>query len=479
MRDGDAAFNVGIATIDVTPVNDDPFAQDDSASLPEDGGAVPIAVLGNDTALPDGGESLVITSVTQGQHGTVGIGGGGLFATYIPDADYNGPDSFTYTISDGSGGSDTATVDVTVTSVNDDPDANNDTATVDEDGNAQAIDVLANDSFAPDTGETLKVTSVSQGLHGTVVIAPGGGGLTYEPNGEYSGPDTFLYTIDDGNGGSDVASVTVNVVNDAADRLEVVTTSGPTTFKEVLPPLLPAPVVVDAGILVGTGLEGVITSATVKIASGYVKKKDKLMFTTLGAIKGSFNVGTGTLTLKGTASQDLYETALQSVVYVNASPAPVDGTRVIAFQVKDAAGTGEIATKLLRVEGVNTKPILTLTGPPLTYKNRGKPLSAATTLKLTDVDNDRMQGAIITLAGFQPGDELLVTAKPKSGISAVYLNGVLTLTGNATKAAYLAALKSLKFKTTPSAPAGVRTISITVFDGDLNSDQVPRTLTVV
>ena len=243
-----------------------------------------------------------------------------------------------------------------------------------------------------------------------------------------------------------------------------------------MPPLLP--VVVDAGILVGTGLEGVITSATVKIASGYVKKKDKLMFTTLGAIKGSFNVGTGTLTLKGTASQDLYETVLQSVVYVNASPAPVDGTRVIAFQVKDAAGTGEIATKLLRVEGVNTKPILTLTGPPLTYKNRGKPLSAATTLKLTDVDNDRMQGTI-TLAGFQPGDELLVTAKPKSGISAVYLNGVLTLTGNATKAAYLAALKSLKFKTTPSAPAGVRTISITVFDGDLNSDQVPRTLTVV
>ena len=231
VRDGDAAFNVGIATINVTPLNDDPAAQDDSASVPEDGGAVPIAVLGNDTALPDGGESLVITSVTQGQHGTVGIVGGGLFATYIPDADYNGPDSFTYTISDGSGGSDTATVDVTVTSVNDDPDANNDTATVDEDGNAQAIDVLANDSFAPDTGETLKVTSVSQGLHGTVVIAPGGGGLTYEPNGEYSGPDTFLYTIDDGNGGSDVASVTVNVVNDAADRLEVVTTSGPNNIQ--------------------------------------------------------------------------------------------------------------------------------------------------------------------------------------------------------------------------------------------------------
>jgi hypothetical protein len=79
-------------------------------------------------------------------------------------------------------------------------------------------------------------------------------------------------------------------------RLEVVTTNGLTTFTEN-----GGPVLVDAGVRVGTGLEGVITSATVKFTAGYVKNKDKLQYVARPGIKGSFNVATGTLSLKGTA----------------------------------------------------------------------------------------------------------------------------------------------------------------------------------
>ena len=86
---------------------------------------------------PDTGETLTVTAVTQGTNGTVAITGGGTGVTYTPDANFFGTDSFTYTISDGNGGTDTATVNVTVTTVNDAPDAVDDAATVAEDSGRQ------------------------------------------------------------------------------------------------------------------------------------------------------------------------------------------------------------------------------------------------------------------------------------------------------------------------------------------------------
>ncbi len=75
------------------------------------------------------------------------ITGGGTGVSYTPAANYFGTDSFTYTICDGNGGTDTATVTMTVTTVNDNPDAVDDTATVAEDSGANAINVLANDTL--------------------------------------------------------------------------------------------------------------------------------------------------------------------------------------------------------------------------------------------------------------------------------------------------------------------------------------------
>ena len=98
-----------------------------------------------------------------------------------------GRTTFTYTISDGNGGTATGTVNVTVNNVNDNPTAADDTATVDEDSGANAVNVLLNDSFAPDVGETLTITAVTQGAHGSVVITGGGTGLTFAPSANYFG----------------------------------------------------------------------------------------------------------------------------------------------------------------------------------------------------------------------------------------------------------------------------------------------------
>jgi len=98
-------------------VNDKPIKNKDTATTNEDS-PVDIAVLSNDTD-PDG-NSLVVSSVADAPHGSTSVNPDGTIR-YTPDPDYNGTDSFTYTISDGAGGSATGTVNVTIIPVNDAP----------------------------------------------------------------------------------------------------------------------------------------------------------------------------------------------------------------------------------------------------------------------------------------------------------------------------------------------------------------------
>ena len=141
--------------------------------------------------------------------------------SFTPAADLFGSATITLVLMDDggvlNGGVDTTapvSFTITVVSVNDVPTANNDTFTVDEDSVAQSLDVLANDSPAPDSGETLTITVVGtpdQG--GSVVIAGAGTSLSYTPAGDFFGVESFDYTISDGNGGVATAMVTVTVNN--------------------------------------------------------------------------------------------------------------------------------------------------------------------------------------------------------------------------------------------------------------------------
>ncbi len=217
VSDSELESNTATVSITIDPVNDNPTANNDEATVAEDSGANQIDVLSNDSILPDTGETLTVSTVTQGANGSVSITNGGADISYTPAADYFGADSFTYTISDGNGGSATATVDVTVTNVNDNPTANNDTATVAEDSGSNSIDVLTNDSILPDAGETLSVTGITQGANGSVSITNGGANVSYTPAANYFGADSFTYTVSDGSGGSATATVnvTVTAVNDS------------------------------------------------------------------------------------------------------------------------------------------------------------------------------------------------------------------------------------------------------------------------
>ncbi|HET8639482.1 MAG TPA: Ig-like domain-containing protein, partial [Solirubrobacterales bacterium] len=190
------------ATVSVTIacVDDLPVAVNDSASLSEDAGASAIDVLANDTDA-DGGPKSVVSKANGGQ-GTVSITGGGSGVSYTPDANYCGPDAFTYTLNGGS----SATVSVTIACVDDAPVAVNDSATLNEDASATAIDVLANDTDVD--GGSKAVGSKTDAAHGTVAITGGGTGLTYQPEADFCGGDSFTYQL---NGGSQ-ATVSVAVV---------------------------------------------------------------------------------------------------------------------------------------------------------------------------------------------------------------------------------------------------------------------------
>jgi VCBS repeat-containing protein len=190
-------------------------AVDDSSTVTEDATATAVPVLSNDSDVE--GDPFNITAVNQPAHGTVVITGGGTGLTYQPNPNYCGPDPFTYTVTGG----DTATVSMTVTCVNDQPVAVNDSATFNEDAVPAAIPVLANDTDIENDPRT--ISSATDPAHGTVTLSGGTAGarttLTYQPDAEYcnnppgTNLDTFQYTI---NGGSvATVSVTVNCVDDA------------------------------------------------------------------------------------------------------------------------------------------------------------------------------------------------------------------------------------------------------------------------
>ncbi len=217
-NDGSADSNTVTVMITVNQVNDAPDAVADSYSTDEDTVLTVIApgVLANDSD----SDSATITAVLVSDvtSGSLTLNANGGF-TYTPDANFNGADSFTYKATDGLADSSSVTVTITVNPVNDAPDAVDDTA-ITNDETSVVINVLAND-IDPDS-DTLTVIAVSIPAHGTAVINADYS-VTYTPAVSYSGADSFTYTISDGNGETDTATVSVNVVGDLGDAVEAPT----------------------------------------------------------------------------------------------------------------------------------------------------------------------------------------------------------------------------------------------------------------
>jgi VCBS repeat-containing protein len=166
----------------------------------------PALLLANDIDVD--GDFLQIIAVNNAQHGSVTLSGNGD-VIFTPDANYSGPASFEYTVSDGHGGYDTAKVAIYVSPVNDAPSARTDLFITNED---TALTLTANQLASDIESDVLTITSVQNPVNGTVALISGN--VIFTPAANYSGPAAFTFTISDGQGGvtTETVSIVVNPV---------------------------------------------------------------------------------------------------------------------------------------------------------------------------------------------------------------------------------------------------------------------------
>lgn len=217
-RVSDGTVNSAAATVSISiaAVNDPPVATARSASTNEDA-AVAITLAGTDTE----GSSLSYTILTQPSKGS--LSGTPPNVIYTPALNSNGADSFTFRVSDGSANSAAATVSLSVAAVNDIPVAN--VASVSTPKNTPVAITLAGSDVE---GGPLTYSVVSSPSKGVLSgVAPN---LTYTPNSEITGADSFTFRVNDGTANSAAATVSISVA--VANTVPVATSRSVTTAED-------------------------------------------------------------------------------------------------------------------------------------------------------------------------------------------------------------------------------------------------------
>ena len=200
---GEANVRETVALVENSP----PVAVDDAFSIMGDQ-QLGAGILANDSD-PDG-DPLSVALENDAAHGTLSLAAGGLF-TYMPNEGFTGTDSFTYFASDGQADSNPATVTIAVGAVNHAPQAENDGYATELDqplAVAAESGVLANDTDAD--GDPLATVLVAGPDHGTLTLAADGS-FEFTPHADFRGQDSFTYRASDGQGASNLASVSIAV----------------------------------------------------------------------------------------------------------------------------------------------------------------------------------------------------------------------------------------------------------------------------
>ena len=219
---GSQLSNIANVIITVNPLNDPPTANTLNGATNQD---IPttLTLSGSDVD----SSSLTFAVASAPAHGALGSINSTTCSTgipvtctaqitYTPTANYNGSDMFTFTANDGAANSSPGAATITVNYVNYPPVAKNDVFMEQRDTVNNSLTVLADNGSGPDSdqnGDTLTIIGVgTPNMGGSVSINASQNALLYTPAAGFIGNETFTYTISDGNGGTDTATVTVNIV---------------------------------------------------------------------------------------------------------------------------------------------------------------------------------------------------------------------------------------------------------------------------
>ncbi|WP_221797202.1 beta strand repeat-containing protein [Oceanobacter mangrovi] len=436
VSDGNGGTAQATVTITVDPVNDAPVAVNDSYRVDEDGVLNGSTVLANDSDLD--GDSLAVntTPVTDVSNGTLVLNADGTF-TYTPDANFHGTDSFVYEVSDDNGGTEQATVTITVDPVNDAPVAVNDSDSVIE-GNSisrnDTLGVISNDLDLDN--DNLQVTAIrtgsesgsgSDGTLGNDLLGTYGS-LTLNADGSYqysantaaalalnsgeSREDVFTYTVSDGNGGTDTAELVITV----------------------------------------NGLDGA-NNAPTAVNDSYSTNEDTTLTTTLAndILGNDSDLDGDSLTVNTTPVTDVSNGTLvlnADGTFTYTPDANFNGTDSFVYEVSDGNGGTAQATVTITVDPVNDAPVAV---------NDSYSTNEDTTLTTT-LAND-----ILGNDSDLDGDSLTVNTTPVTDVS----HGSLTLNADGT------------FTYTPDANFnGTDSFVYEVSDGNGGTAQATVTITV-
>jgi trimeric autotransporter adhesin len=281
------------------------------------------------------------------------------------------------------------------------------------------------------------------------------------------------FQVTDSGGASSTPStrdVFITAVNDAP----VVTTSAGSTAYTENDPATP----VDADLTVGDVDDVDLEGGEVRISSG-LESADELHFADQNGISGTYDTGTGVLTLSGTASVASYEAALRSIEYSHAGEDPSSTPRRVELKVTDGDLESSVATKDIAVTPVNDAPVVATSVGSISYTEGDQATVVDSGVSVSDVDDSDLEGAVVRVSsGFQTGDELVFV--DQSGITGSYdsSTGVLTLSGTASVADYQAALRSVEYGHTGDDPSASKTVEFKVDDGDDDSGAATRDIAV-
>lgn len=314
VNDGSLDSNTSTVTITVAPVNDAPtVASTQTVTTNEDTAITFDLNAGSDIE----GSSLTYVKLTNPASGTLTCTGGtSRSCTYTPAANVNGSVSFTYNVSDGALSSNTATVTINITAVNDAPTvASTQTVTTNED-TALTFDLNAGSDTE---GATLTYLKLTNPASGTLTCTGGTSrSCTYTPAANINGSVTFTYNVSDGSLSSNTATVTINItpVNDAPT---LAATQSVSTNEDT---------VLNFNLTAGADVDG-----------------DTLTYTTLTS------PASGTLSCSGGTSRACtYTPALN-----------FNGTTTFTYRVSDGALTSGTNTVTITVVAVNDAPTVAST----------------------------------------------------------------------------------------------------------------------
>lgn len=372
--------------VNINPVNDnDPVAIDDSLAVDE-GQSASIAVLANDGDVDN--DALILTLLTgasnEPQYGTLTLNPAGVI-TYSHDGTENFSDSFVYQVSDGTR-TDTATVSVTVTPINDNaPQIPGDSVTVLEGGKTQAFDSgrtsLLQGVIDADPGDSLTVVSVTQPTSGSLAWNAGGF-FEYSHYGLDGATDSFTYTVADDAGNSDTQTVSIAIT-----------------------PVNHAPAGADVTISAVEDTPYTFTSADFPFTDG--AENHNLSAITLGLVPNS-----GQLLLNGIeviTGQSVSEPDINSGMLVYQPPGNISGSAVdgITFQVIDDGGIAnggydtDASANLLVIDvvPVNDDPVVAATAEDIEVLENQSFSTAINASLFADADGDQLSWTVTQADG--------------------------------------------------------------------------------